>query len=666
MIKGITLRNFMSYESAYVPLENGLNLVCGPNGAGKSSILLAISVVLGQTYTERARRLSDLIRWGEEQARITLSLNNMPRGGRRPFPQYRTDTVNVTRILKRDGNYFYLIQDKPVSKGFVSEIFNDIGLNPDNMFVIMHQLMLGKFSSISPQERLQMLEEAVGFQSYRKDVSDAYQQLRKIVDEERSFASILESTKETYDYWKREYEKYLLKKDLETKLERLKGELLWSRIRKREETLSKFGHRIKLRKQSIERAASKINESSETLKRHELKFNEMKEGRRQLEVKQIELAKKCAYREADLKWFEKTEGARKRESSTLEAVIENAKGEGAGTIPPPADQTLSFLEKQLSEAKEEQMEAKDASAKLTKELRHLEIELTSLQKQISELAKEIEKELSSLIDAKVEFEVSIFKKKLLVEELKDLEVQFRMFKEELAPLIAKARKLGPRVDARRKILDIMADMSVVEERLKPLASVSEDVEKMYSSYTGLFQDLQEKAEAVVKNRQKVQKELDRRLEKWKDVLTGFIAELNEKYNAILSEVGATGLVRLVESKEIEKCGIEILAGFKWAKPTPLDGFAQSGGERSVALMAFLLALQQHVTSPFRAIDEFDVHMDPKNREAVSRLIVSSSKRIEGEQYLAITPGQVTLPDENVHVIVVQNVGGSSAVGEMAQ
>ena len=93
MIKGIALTNFMSYENAYVPLESGLNLICGPNGAGKSSMLLAISVVLGQTYTERARRLSDLIRWHTDEARITLQLDNRPREGGKPFSQYHVDTV---------------------------------------------------------------------------------------------------------------------------------------------------------------------------------------------------------------------------------------------------------------------------------------------------------------------------------------------------------------------------------------------------------------------------------------------------------------------------------------------------------------------------------------------------------------------------------------------
>ena len=61
-VKEIILENFMSYEYARIPLREGLNLIVGPNGAGKSSVLLAISVAFGQAYTERSRKLSDLIR----------------------------------------------------------------------------------------------------------------------------------------------------------------------------------------------------------------------------------------------------------------------------------------------------------------------------------------------------------------------------------------------------------------------------------------------------------------------------------------------------------------------------------------------------------------------------------------------------------------------------
>ena len=75
-IKEIILENFMSYEYARIPLNQGLNLIVGPNGAGKSSILLAISVAFGQAYTERSRKLSDLIRRGKEIARVSLIFDN--------------------------------------------------------------------------------------------------------------------------------------------------------------------------------------------------------------------------------------------------------------------------------------------------------------------------------------------------------------------------------------------------------------------------------------------------------------------------------------------------------------------------------------------------------------------------------------------------------------
>ena len=82
LIQEVILENFMSYEYARVPFKQGVNVIGGPNGAGKSSLLLAISVALGQSYTERSRKLSDLIRWGKDQARVTLILDNSKQGNK--------------------------------------------------------------------------------------------------------------------------------------------------------------------------------------------------------------------------------------------------------------------------------------------------------------------------------------------------------------------------------------------------------------------------------------------------------------------------------------------------------------------------------------------------------------------------------------------------------
>ena len=84
LIQEVILENFMSYEYARVPFKPGVNVIGGPNGAGKSSLLLAISVGLGQSYTERSSKLSDLIRWGNDQARVTIILDNSKVGNKRP------------------------------------------------------------------------------------------------------------------------------------------------------------------------------------------------------------------------------------------------------------------------------------------------------------------------------------------------------------------------------------------------------------------------------------------------------------------------------------------------------------------------------------------------------------------------------------------------------
>jgi chromosome segregation ATPase len=81
-------------------------------------------------------------------------------------------------------------------------------------------------------------------------------------------------------------------------------------------------------------------------------------------------------------------------------------------------------------------------------------------------------------------------------------------------------------------------------------------------------------------------------------------------------------------------------------------------------MSFLLALQQHVRSPFRAVDEYDIHMDPKNRETIARMLLSTIKDAPA-QYIVITPSQITFAQEDANIITVQNVEGKSIVREVA-
>jgi chromosome segregation ATPase len=638
MIKGLLLENFMSYKNAYVSFKDGLNIICGPNGSGKSSILLAISIVLGQTYTERAKRLSDLIRYDEDEARITLVLDNSIKNGRRPFFNSRKNDLRITRVIKKNGDYYYLMDGKPVSKNTVTNAFNKVGLNPNNMLVIMHQLMVGKFSLTSPQDKLKMLEEAVGFQSYREDVIDAKRRLEKIFSEEQSIVKMLDSTRETYEFWKKEYEKFLYKKELELKLDELKKELLLARIRKKEAKVEKVNEKIKEKERLIEKLDEDLIKFNQKLNEVQKKFELLKSKIKSLIESRIE-------------------GERKNISYELVLAIKERLNEIKDEIKPIL--IYNGLEKIF-------LKIESLSNLLQK---YEENSINPNKKLIGhkEELNDFEKVISELIDTRVNVEVLIIKKELLIEELKNLKIEHRIINEELKPLLLEANKLGLDVKTpihERKILEIMNEISVTEERLKPLAYISSDVEKAYSSYANLYEKLSEKAETLAKNKRELEEELKKRLEKWKQVINEFLKNLSYKYNSILAEIDANGEIRLIESNDIEKAGIEILVGFKGLKPRSLDSLTQSGGERSIALMAFLLALQQNIISPFRAIDEFDVHMDPRNREIISRLIIANTKSGFEGQYIVITPGKIPTPDENVHIIVVQSMNGYSTFHEV--
>src|SRR5438309_9288208 len=253
----------MSYKNTSIPLRAGLNLIIGPNGAGKSSLPVANFVVLSQTNTERAKKLSELIRWNEQEARISLLLDNETPKGPRPFPQARSDKVLLTRVLKRSGDYHYLLNNKPVSKTNLVEGLSRIGLNPDNMLVIMHQLMVGRFGSVSPIDKLLLLEDAVGFGAYRREVLEASSRLQKLTTERETMSSVLEGTKETYLHWQREYEKYELKRKLEDQYKDLQRELVSRRIIRRESSQERDKDRISSLHGKIEetRESTRLNSS---------------------------------------------------------------------------------------------------------------------------------------------------------------------------------------------------------------------------------------------------------------------------------------------------------------------------------------------------------------------------------------------------------------------
>lgn len=55
--------------------------------------------------------------------------------------------------------------------------------------------------------------------------------------------------------------------------------------------------------------------------------------------------------------------------------------------------------------------------------------------------------------------------------------------------------------------------------------------------------------------------------------------------------------------------------------TTLDSHRQSGGERAVSTIFYLMSLQSLTNSPFRVVDEINQGMDPRNERLVHKRMV---------------------------------------------
>mmetsp|Transcript_14085 Transcript_14085/g.26846 ORF Transcript_14085/g.26846 Transcript_14085/m.26846 type:complete len:329 (-) Transcript_14085:98-1084(-) len=129
---------------------------------------------------------------------------------------------------------------------------------------------------------------------------------------------------------------------------------------------------------------------------------------------------------------------------------------------------------------------------------------------------------------------------------------------------------------------------------------------------------------------------------WLPGINQLCEQISTAYSKHFEKMGCQGEVRVKEDEDFEKYGLEIWVQFrKGAELQRLSKFTQSGGERSVSTMLYLLCLQSVTETPFRVVDEINQGMDSKNERMIFDRIVAScaldSAGPDAPQYFLVTP-----------------------------
>ena len=170
----IKLSGFKSFaEPTTFALPGQLVGVVGPNGCGKSNIMDAVRWVLGESKASelRGESMQDVIFNGsghrKPASRASVELvfdNTLARAGGQwnAFAE-----IAVKRTLTRDGTSSYYINNQPVRRRDVQDVFLGTGLGP-RAYAIIGQGTISRIIESRPEELRLFLEEAAGVSKYKE------------------------------------------------------------------------------------------------------------------------------------------------------------------------------------------------------------------------------------------------------------------------------------------------------------------------------------------------------------------------------------------------------------------------------------------------------------------------------------------------------------------
>ncbi len=204
-LNSIKLSGFKSFvEPTNFLLPGQLVGVVGPNGCGKSNIMDAVRWVLGESRASelRGESMQDVIfngtttRKPASRASVELVFDNADHRAGGQWSQFAE--IAVKRVLTRDGTSSYYINNQPVRRRDVQDVFLGTGLGP-RAYAIIGQGTISRIIESKPEELRLFLEEAAGVSKYKERrretenrLSDTRENLTRVEDILRELNANLE------------------------------------------------------------------------------------------------------------------------------------------------------------------------------------------------------------------------------------------------------------------------------------------------------------------------------------------------------------------------------------------------------------------------------------------------------------------------------------------
>ncbi|KAJ8519683.1 hypothetical protein ONZ45_g3400 [Pleurotus djamor] len=199
----------------------------------------------------------------------------------------------------------------------------------------------------------------------------------------------------------------------------------------------------------------------------------------------------------------------------------------------------------------------------------------------------------------------------------------------------------------RNAAEFEADLAVqrnnLELNLHANPGVLEQYEKRKAEIAALIASIEEKQKKV----ERLERNIKHARDNWQPALETLVKSIGLKFSAAFDRIGCAGEIRISEHEDYAKWAIDILVKFRdTEKLQLLTAQRQSGGERSLTTILYLMSLTEEARAPFSLVDEINQGMDQRAERSVHNSMVQVTCKEDSAQYFLITPK--LLPDLDYH------------------
>jgi len=238
----------------------------------------------------------------------------------------------------------------------------------------------------------------------------------------------------------------------------------------------------------------------------------------------------------------------------------------------------------------------------------------------------------------------------LEDTVKELEQELKLYNVEITD------KKIPNVES------LKDSMKVTEESMRELEPVNMRALEEYEHQLERKNKLSEDVKHLKDQKKNLVKLVEEVTEKKTERFYEVFDEINKNFKDIYAQLseGGEAELQLEDPENIFESGLTIKARPRGKKILLLS--ALSGGEKSIASIAFIFAIQHYDPSPFYVLDEVDMYLDGVNAEIVSRMI---KRNAQDSQFIMVSLRKVALKEANhVYGVTMRDTGVSEMIGNI--